>query len=194
MPNCAAFWTTPNANAAMTATDRLSAACVAELQAWSAPDATQAALQRDYLAHLTAAADGPGWARAHRGAHLTASALIISPDGHQVVLVLHRKLQRWLQTGGHIEPGDRGLAEAARREAHEEAGLELPSPVGIARLDRHAVPCGDHLDVQFVIVADPRLTPVASDESEAVGWFGVDALPDTDDSVRALIAAAQRLL
>ncbi len=163
------------------------------LAAWVAPDPEQAAL-RDLFASYAQDHEDPG-ARACAPDHVTASALVVSADGAQVVLVLHPKFGRWLQTGGHCEPDDDSLAAAAWREASEETGIaDLvidPEPV---LLSRHRVRChpdGHHLDVQYVAVAPEGAQPVCSDESEAVRWFGVDALPEqTDDSVRSLVAAA----
>ncbi len=42
----------------------------------------------------------------------------------QVLLVHHRKLEKWLPVGGHIEIGENPEA-AAKREAFEESGLEI---------------------------------------------------------------------
>lgn len=176
----------------------LAAACAAELGAWSPPDDHQAALARDFHAHAVAYEDA--WSRGHHGAHLTASSLVVSPDVDRVVLVAHRRLHRWLQTGGHIEADDADLAAAALREAREETGLaSLRLVPGILQLDRHEVPCGPvrptfHLDVRYAILADPHEQPVASDESDDVRWFGVGALPEVDASVRSLVAAARRRL
>jgi 8-oxo-dGTP pyrophosphatase MutT (NUDIX family) len=115
-------------------------------------------------------------------AHLTASAAVLSPDGSQTCLVLHRKLQLWVQPGGHFEPDDETAAAAAAREVLEETGLSgsvRPQPV---LLSRHGAPCAPgvvdwHLDVQFLLVADP-VPPRPSDETPEVAWWPVDALPD----------------
>lgn len=163
------------------------------LTAWVAPGPEQAAL-RDRFAAYADAHDSPG-ARACAPDHVTASALVVSADGERVVLVLHPKFGRWLQTGGHCEPGDASLAAAAWREATEETGIaDLvidPEPVLLSRHPVRCHPGGHHLDVQYVAVAPPGAEPVCSDESDEVCWFGVDALPEqTDDSVRSLVAAA----
>ena len=42
----------------------------------------------------------------------------------RVLLILHRKLGKWLPLGGHIEP-DEDPETAAKREAREESGLEI---------------------------------------------------------------------
>jgi ADP-ribose pyrophosphatase YjhB (NUDIX family) len=173
----------------------LTADAVRLLGSWTAPDAGQAALREAFLQHLATVPDGI-W-RTGRPDHLTASALVLSADRRRVLLDLHGKVGRWLQFGGHLEPDDSSVAAAALREAHEEsgvAGLRL-LPGGPARLDRHRAPCSpgsarDHLDVQFVAVAPPDAVPTASSESINVAWWDVDALPDTDDSVRRLVKAA----
>lgn len=115
-------------------------------------------------------------------AHLTASAAVLSPDGRHTCLVLHHKLQLWVQPGGHFEPDDESSAAAAAREVLEETGLTgdvLPVP---ALLARHGAPCAPgvvdwHLDIQHVLVAE-RTPPVPSDETPQVAWWPVQDLPD----------------
>ncbi|MBD8605349.1 NUDIX hydrolase [Aeromicrobium sp. CFBP 8757] len=167
---------------------------------WSAPDDEQDRLRSLYLDHVERHDDA--LSRECHPDHLTASALIVSADHTQVLLTLHRRLGRWLQTGGHCESSDASLAQAATREGREESGIDDlavdPDPV---LLSLHEVPgCGPvrpshHLDVQYVAVAPEGACEVISDESDDLGWFGVDDLPDgVDQSVRDLIAAATRRL
>lgn len=172
--------------------------CRETLDAWTAPDGDQERLRQRYLDHLGRHPDG--WARSCPGAHLTASSLITDPTRQQVLLTLHARLGRWLQTGGHLESADASLADAARREAVEEsglAGLDLdPDPL---LLSEHEVPCGPvrptyHLDVQYLVLADCASMPVVSPESLSVQWFGVHRLPEVDASVQSLVAAAARRL
>ncbi len=159
---------------------------------WVAPDAEQETLRRRYLAHL--GTDPDAWSRHSHAAHLTASAVITDATADRVLLALHAKVGRWLQTGGHLEPDDLGLADAAHREAVEESGLTslVVDPVPLL-LSEHPAPCRPdcrHLDVQFHAVAEV-VAPTVSAESTDVAWFAVDDLPDTDDTVRALITAAR---
>jgi 8-oxo-dGTP pyrophosphatase MutT (NUDIX family) len=113
-----------------------------------------------------------------------------------VLLTLHARLGRWLQTGGHIESTDPTLEAAAAREAAEESGLaELslePSPL---LLSKHEVPCGPvqptyHLDVQYLVLANHLVSPGAGEESIDLRWFAHDQLPKVDHSVAALVRAA----
>ncbi|MBA8990628.1 8-oxo-dGTP pyrophosphatase MutT (NUDIX family) [Curtobacterium pusillum] len=116
--------------------------------------------------------------------HLTASCFVFSPDLASVLLCLHRKGRFWVQLGGHLEPGDETLADAARREAREESGIaELDLlDAAAADLDRHELnggfSCAAHWDVGFVALVDPTATTAASDESDDLRWFTLDALPE----------------
>jgi 8-oxo-dGTP pyrophosphatase MutT (NUDIX family) len=142
--------------------------------------------------------------RAHRPGHVTASTMIIGPDG-RLLLCLHGRLNRWMQLGGHCEPGDGTLAEAALREATEEsglAGLRLdPVPIDV---DIHPVRCGSgaggpatpsvHFDVRFVAFAPVGAVARISDESAALAWFAPDALPSplADGVVQQIVPALSR--
>ena len=172
----------------------------ATLTTWHAPDAEQERLRLLYLAHLDAQPDA--MLRECHPDHLTGSAIIFSADHQSVLLTLHHIVKLWLQTGGHCEPSDTTLAEAALREGREESGIESlaidPVPV---LLSHHEVPfCGPirpshHLDVQYVAVAPPGAQHVISDESDDLAWFDLDNLPAlTDQPVRDLIAAARTRL
>lgn len=171
---------------------------LATLSRWTAYDATQEALRQRYVAHLVAHPDGV-W-RGCLPDHLTAGALVVSADGEQVLLNLHRKAQRWFHFGGHCEPGDTTLAGVAAREAREESGIEdlhlLPGPV---QLNEHVVPfCSDHaavrhLDVRYVAVAPRASQEVVSHESLALRWWAVSALPDDlDQDMLELVTLAGR--
>ncbi|MEV1010290.1 NUDIX domain-containing protein [Streptomyces sp. NPDC049881] len=164
------------------------------LREWAAPDGAQDALRRAYAEHLAARPDGT-WRSCGAG-HVTASALVVDPVGGRVLLTLHPKIGRWLQTGGHCERGDATLADAALREAREESGIGelrlLPGPVV---LDRHVTPCAVHMDVQYAAVAPAGAAAVRSAESLDLRWFGWDALPEgTDVSVRTLVGRTRQLV
>lgn len=127
--------------------------------------------------------------------HFTGSAWLVSRDGQRVLLTHHRKLQRWLQLGGHAD-GDRDLARVALREAQEESGLaDLDVEPAIFDLDRHRIPArGDepahwHYDVRFVVHARGSEAFAVSAESLALAWCDIARLagdPETDASVRRM--------
>jgi len=178
----------------------LQADAVRALSAWAAPTPDQVAARAAFLSYL-ADHDDAMW-RECSPSHVTASALVLDPAARRVLLTFHRKVGRWLQTGGHCEPGDLTLAAAALREATEESGiigLELLDRP--ARLDRHPVRCRgpaepdcEHLDVQFVALAPPGSRESRSEESVDLRWWPVGGLPaGVDGSVRALVACALAL-
>ncbi|MFJ6834824.1 NUDIX hydrolase [Streptomyces sp. NPDC091209] len=157
----------------------------------------QEELRQVYLDHLSGHPDGM-WKACHAG-HLTASALVIDPPRGRVLLTLHRKLRMWLQMGGHCEPGDPTLADAALREATEESGIEGLTllPGGPVTLDRHAIPapCHWHLDVQYAALAPADAVEAISDESLDLRWFTYDEVGEVaDDSVVRLLEAARARL
>ncbi|MBB5936828.1 NUDIX hydrolase [Streptomyces zagrosensis] len=163
---------------------------VRALREWSAPDPDQERLRLAYEDHLIAHPDGL-W-KACRDGHLTASALVIDPPRERVLLTLHRKLRMWLQMGGHCEPQDATLADAALREATEESGISGLTllPGGPVRLDRHRTPCAWHLDVQYAALAPADAQAAISDESLDVRWFGYAEVAGVADA--SVVQLAQR--
>src|ERR1700751_6241403 len=74
-------------------------------------------------------------------AHFTGSALVLAADGSKVLLHHHRKLDRWLQFGGHCD-GEENVLSVARREALEESGIDgvVVASVRTFDLDIHEIP------------------------------------------------------
>jgi coenzyme F420-0:L-glutamate ligase len=158
-----------------------------------------AAVRQGFLGFLAARPDAM-W-RSSAPGHLTASALIVDPSRGAVLLTLHPRVGLWVQVGGHCEPGDHTLLDAAAREAREESGIGSlsfdPTPLG---LDVHPITCSlgvptRHFDVRFLAVAPEGAEPVRSDESLDLQWFGFDELPGGTSSElpRLLHAARVRL-
>jgi coenzyme F420-0:L-glutamate ligase len=152
-----------------------------------------------YLGFLAARPDAM-WRSCVAG-HLTASALVLAPSRQAVLLTLHPRVGMWLQLGGHCEPGDRTLLDAAAREAREESGIGAlsfdPSPLA---LDVHPITCSlglptRHFDVQFLALAPAGADPVQSPESVDLRWFGWDDLPPgTSPEIPQLIELARARL
>jgi 8-oxo-dGTP pyrophosphatase MutT (NUDIX family) len=115
--------------------------------------------------------------------HVTASAIVLGPRC-EMLHIRHKTLQRWLQPGGHLEPADTSLPEAALREVHEETGIEPgflvplgPLPVDI---DVHEIPANDkrgepvhyHFDFRYAFTLR-RAAEITLQEEEVTGhaWF-----------------------
>lgn len=167
---------------------------VSLMRSWRPDDHGQESLRQAYLGFLAAREDA--CLRSCEPGHLTASAVVFDATETHVLLTLHPRVGKWLQLGGHCEPTDTGLVEAALREATEESGIDGltidPSPVD---LDVHPITCSlglptRHFDVRFVVHAPEGAQPVRSDESDDLRWWPVAELPPDTEDLLPMIAAA----
>jgi 8-oxo-dGTP pyrophosphatase MutT (NUDIX family) len=114
--------------------------------------------------------------------HVTASAVVVGRRG--TVLHLHKRLGRWMQPGGHIDPGEMP-PEAARRESIEELGLTVEHPSSgprLLHLDVHEAALQHvHLDLRYLVIGpdeDPKPPPGESQEAYWFNWDVADAMAD----------------
>ncbi|CTP86598.1 NUDIX hydrolase [Xanthomonas graminis] len=165
-----------------------------QLQAHAARWPQQAELAAQFLALLDDAQDP--FVRERLDGHFTGSAWLVSADGTRTLLTHHRKLQRWLQLGGHAD-GARDLALVALKEATEESGLSgLALEDGaLFDLDRHWIPERQdvpghwHFDARYVVRAGADEAFAVSAESLALAWRPIAELlaePDLDPSLRRM--------
>lgn len=129
--------------------------------------------------------------RSNKGGHITGSALVTTHDLKQVLLTHHKKLNKWLQLGGHAD-GESDCAKVAFTEAFEESGLPQDSlqflnwhsdntgDVLPFDLDVHLIPATAkenehyHYDIRYLIFSNkPHLIQV-SDESNSLRWFTIE--------------------
>ena len=136
------------------------------------------------VARIRALLEGGGepWSRS-TPLHLTASALIVHPASGRVLLRWHQRQQRWLQVGGHGDPGEREPLAIALREAREETGLPDLAAWPDPRL-RHVVICDvapgngepahEHADLRYLMTtADPdAIEPETADSP--LRWLALD--------------------
>lgn len=168
---------------------------VAALTDWAAPDSAQDSLRHAVLAFLAARPDA--CRRECAAGHITASTLVLDHAGEHALLTLHPRVGRWLQLGGHCEDSDGDIIAAALREATEESGITgLRLDPALAAVHVHPVTCSlgvptRHLDLQFVAHAPADAQIGISEESLALRWWPVNALPpDADDALAYLVARA----
>jgi 8-oxo-dGTP pyrophosphatase MutT (NUDIX family) len=133
------------------------------------------------MTRLAATAPDP-WSRS-LPLHFTASALVVHPETRRVLLRWHVKHGRWLQVGGHGDPGEADPLRIARREAAEETGLTDLLPWPDASL-RHAVVCyvgpsasepeHEHADLRYILVTEHPDAIAPENEQSPLRWLTVD--------------------
>ena len=115
--------------------------------------------------------------------HITGSAWVMDESGQRVLLTHHKKLNKWLQLGGHAD-GNADVWAVALREAQEESGLKTLRPLSkdIFDLDIHPIPerSGEpahlHYDIRFAFRASGQEPLVISDESNELSWIPLEDL------------------
>lgn len=153
------------------------AAVAALVKQFSDPSDGQSLKSCELLLMMLAHTPAPFSRNQFTPGHITATGLVLAPEGERVLLVHHNRLDRWLLPGGHVEPEDSTAAEAARREVIEETGVSLaaggdPPLIGI---DVHGIPPKRaepyhlHHDLIFFFRATTERVQV-SEESRDVVW------------------------
>ncbi len=114
--------------------------------------------------------------------HVTGSAWVVDADGTRTLLTHHRKLDKWLQLGGHAD-GVSDVVAVALSEAREESGIDDLEVIDreIFDLDIHPIPARGndpehlHFDVRYVVRA-AHTDHVVSDESHDLAWVHVNEI------------------
>ena len=135
--------------------------------------------------------------------HFTGSAWVISPDKNKILMTHHKKLNMWLQLGGHAD-GEKDLKLVAIKEAKEESGFNNFSILSeeIFDLDIHKIesineePEHLHYDVRFLLEADPNeQNIIISEESHDVKWIHLDDVLEynSEGSISRMVEKTKRL-
>jgi len=135
--------------------------------------------------------------------HFTGSAWVISPDKNKILMTHHKKLNMWLQLGGHAD-GEKDLKSVALKEAKEESGFNNFSILSeeIFDLDIHKIePMNEepehlHYDVRFLLEADPNeQNIIISEESHDVKWIHLDDVLEynSEESISRMVKKTKTL-
>ena len=130
--------------------------------------------------------------------HLTASAFVVDLTSKSLALIHHRKLEMWLQPGGHAD-GEGNLLKVAATEVEEEVGLgDLAFVLPAFDVDVHAIPERDdvpahlHLDLRFLAFTSGTPSLDGNEETNAADWVHLDDLRMNEGD--AVIGAARRAI
>ena len=126
--------------------------------------------------------------------HITAAAWLIDPASERVLLTHHRKLDKWLQLGGHAD-GCGDTRAVAMQEAQEESGIRDVRILSddIFDIDIHPIPARSqdpahlHFDVRYVFQALSQDFTV-SHESHDLAWVPIDRIEryTTEESMKRM--------
>jgi len=118
------------------------ASVIARVSPFDPGEDGEAAKSKQLVLELLARSSQPFSRRQFNPGHITCTGLVLSPRRSRILLVLHRRLQRWLLPGGHVEADDPEIGDAGRREVVEETGaILLPDPAPLlVGIDVHGIP------------------------------------------------------
>jgi 8-oxo-dGTP pyrophosphatase MutT (NUDIX family) len=148
---------------------------------------------------LALVADEPEpWSRAIP-LHLTASALVVHPPTARVLLRWHAKQQRWLQVGGHADPGERDPWVITLREGEEETSLTdlrpWPGPAPalfqvtvVSVVAARGEPAHEHADLRYLLATERPDDVPPEREGVPLRWCTVE------EAVALADAGLERLL
>ena len=144
------------------------------------------------------------FSRSNQEGHFTASAWVVNAQMDKVLLVHHKKLNKWLQPGGHADGSDDILA-MARQEVWEETGLKNVKLGydGIFDVDAHPIPeapkngvmepAHTHYDIRYLLIADENTPLAVSDESNDLSWFDLDKAVQFNPELERMVLKTQKL-
>jgi 8-oxo-dGTP pyrophosphatase MutT (NUDIX family) len=170
-----------------------------KLSAYTPRDGREAAMTEALRQFVAANADC--FERSLQIGHITGSAWIVDRERTCALLTHHRKLDKWLQLGGHAD-GDPDIFRVALREAREESNLEAIRAVSadVFDIDIHVIPARGaepehlHYDVRFLLEADRNAPLLVSGESRSLAWMPLDEIGrlNPEESMARMIAKTPR--
>ncbi|AYQ32290.1 NUDIX hydrolase [Runella sp. SP2] len=133
--------------------------------------------------------------------HITGSAWVVDETGQFVLLMHHRKLDRWFQPGGHAD-GEWNILQVAIKEAQEETGLESVEVVSdsIYDVDVHLIPANTkdpahfHYDIRFLLRANKAIPLKINNESKNLVWVPLEDVASYNNSESIMRMARKQKL
>ena len=117
--------------------------------------------------------------------HVTASSWVVNRQRTHTLMLLHRKLNRWFQPGGHAD-GDSDAVQVALKETSEESGIDLADikllDEAIFDVDVHTIyPSAhdhrhEHFDMRFLLEIDDQIPIPGNNESHQITWIPLTAV------------------
>lgn len=130
--------------------------------------------------------------RSNLKGHITASAFVIDPIAGKILLIHHKKLNKWLQPGGHCD-GEEDTLAVAIKEVFEETGLQiLRDGQQIVDLDIHTIPDRkevpehEHFDVRYLFESDSAKPLAQNHETLALQWIPFEDIRNYTDEASVL--------
>jgi len=118
--------------------------------------------------------------------HVTGSSWVVNPSRTHALMLHHRKLDLWLQPGGHAD-GDTDIHNVVIKETSEESGISIEDIKLLSReifdIDIHTIyanqydPRHEHYDIRFLLEIDDNQAIPGNDESHQIGWVALNNIP-----------------
>ncbi|MEG1141344.1 MAG: NUDIX domain-containing protein [Bacilli bacterium] len=123
--------------------------------------------------------------------HFCATACIIDKENKKILFIHHKKINKWLFVGGHIEENE-DPETAVIREVKEETNLDIkllgkryPREEDFIKpfaMQRNVVKENHiHIDIFYIAVADD-ISKIKAKEDEVLNykWFSIDEIENND--------------
>jgi 8-oxo-dGTP pyrophosphatase MutT (NUDIX family) len=134
---------------------------------------------------------------------ITGSAWIVNKERTKVLLIHHKKLNKWLQIGGHIEDSDQTIEETILREVKEESGLTNVKLLSssIYDIDIHTITqkkeIAEHLhfDIRLIVEADENEILIPQDEEILdIKWYPLHEVQNLAESNASINQSMKRMV